>query len=144
MANSFNVGQSLQAASMIGKDVLVPGSTFQLAGGSGVFGVDLPQPADQVKVTINDAAGRVVQVMDLDGQPAGPLTVKWDGKTSDGTQAADGAYSISVEAVRGDQKIEAQVLSLGTVQGVSQNDQGVRLNVGTLGTVGLADIKQIF
>src|SRR5215204_242231 len=49
MASSFTSGQSLQAATMIGKDVLVPGSTLQLAGSS-VFGVELAQAADQVKV----------------------------------------------------------------------------------------------
>ena len=38
MASSFTAGQSLQATDMIGKDVLVPGSTLQLAGGSGIFG----------------------------------------------------------------------------------------------------------
>ena len=144
MASSFTAGQSLQAATMIGKDVLVPGSTLQLAGGSGVFGVDLAQASDQVKVTIQDTAGQVVQVIDLDGQSAGPLTLRWDGKTSDGAQAVDGLYSISVSALRGAEKIEAQTLSLGRVQGVSQGDQGVRLNVGALGTVGLADVKEIF
>jgi flagellar basal-body rod modification protein FlgD len=143
MASSFTSGQSLQAATMIGKDVLVPGSTLQLAGSS-VFGVELAQAADQVKVSIHDASGQVVRVIDLDGQSAGPLTLKWDGKTSDGAQAVDGVYSVSVSALRGEEKIEAQTLSLGTVQGVSQSNQGVRLNVGALGTVSLADVKEIF
>ena len=85
----------------------------------------------------------MIRVIDLDGQSAGPLTLKWDGKTSDGAQAVDGVYSISVSALRGDQKIEAQTLSLGTVQGVSQGNQAF-VNVGALGTVGLADVKEIF
>ena len=144
MASSFNAGQSLQAANMIGKDVLVPGSVLQVAGGGGIFGVDLAQAADQVKVTIHDASGRAIRTMDLDPQAAGPLALAWDGKTADGTQAADGAYSISVSALRGDQKIDAQPLAFGSVQSVSQGNEGVRLNVGTLGTVGLTDIKQIF
>jgi len=143
MASSFTSGQSLQAATMIGKDVLVPGSTLQLAGSS-VFGVELAQAADQVKVSIHDASGQVVRVIDLDGQSAGPLTLKWDGKTSDGAQAVDGVYNISVSALRDEEKIEAQTLSLATVQGVSQGNQGVRLNLGALGTVSLADVKEIF
>ncbi len=68
----------------------------------------------------------------------------WDGKGSDGAQAADGNYRVSVSALRGDQKIDAQTLASATVQGVVQGDQGVRLNVGALGLVGLPDIKQIF
>lgn len=144
MASSFNAGQSLQAATLIGKDVLVPGSEMRLAGGGGVFGVELAQAADEVKVTIHDASGREIQIMDLGPKPAGPLALAWDGKTADGAQAADGAYSVSVSALRGDQKVETQSLALGSVQGVSQSNQGVQLNVGTLGMVGLADVKQIF
>ncbi len=144
MASSLAAGQSLQAAGMIGRDVLVPASTLRLAGGSALFGVDLGQAADQVKVSIYDASGREVRVMDMGAQTAGPLTLAWDGKTSDGTQAADGNYSLSVSASLGGQKVDAQTLTSATVQGVVQGDQGVRLNVGAPGLVGLPDIKQIF
>ena len=144
MAGGMTAGQSLQAASMIGHSVLVPGSALQLAAGGGVFGVDLAQAADQVKVTILDASGRAVQVMDLGAQAAGSLPLTWDGKTSDGSQAADGGYTVSVSAQRGDQQVNAQTLAFGTVQGVTQGSQGVQLNVGPLGSTGLADVKQIF
>lgn len=144
MASGVTAGQSLQAASMIGHNVLVPGSALQLAGGSGVFGVDLAQPADNVKVTIHDSAGQAVRVMDLGAQVAGPLTLQWDGMADNGAPAADGSYTMSVSALRGDQKVDAQTLAFGTVQGVFQGNQGVQLNVGSLGTANLADIKQIF
>src|SRR5690348_4104524 len=101
MASSFAAGQSLQAAGMIGKDVLVPASALSLAGGNALFGVDLKQPADQVKVSIYDASGRQVRTMDLGAQAAGSLALAWDGKGSDGAQAADGDYRVSVSAVHG-------------------------------------------
>ena len=144
IADSFAAGQSLQAAGMIGREVLVPGSTLQLAGGAGRFGIELAQPADEVKVRIQDAAGREIQVMNLGPRAPGSLELAWDGKTSDGVPAADGNYSISVTALRGDQKVEVQALAAATVQGVSQGNQGVQLDVGPLGMVGLADIRQIF
>ncbi|ARO88025.1 flagellar biosynthesis protein FlgD [Nitrosospira lacus] len=144
MASGITAGQSLQAAGMIGHNVLVPGSALQLAGGSGVFGVDLPQPADNVKVTIHDSTGQAVRVMDLGAQVAGPLTLQWDGMSDNGTPAADGSYTMSVSAQRGDQKVDAQTLAFGIVQGVSQGNQGVQLNVGGLGTAALSDVKQIF
>lgn len=144
IADSFTAGQSLQAAGMIGREVLVPGSALQLAGGAARFGIELAQPADEVKVRIQDAAGREIQVMNLGPQAAGSLELAWDGKTSDGSRAADGNYSISVAALRGDQKVEVQALAAAIVQGVSQGNQGVQLDVGSLGMVGLADIRQIF
>ncbi|MDN5836976.1 MAG: flagellar hook assembly protein FlgD [Nitrosospira sp.] len=144
MSSGFAANQSLEAAGMIGHNVLMPGSTLQLTGGRGTFGIDLAQPADQVKVTIHDSAGQAVRVMDLGAQAAGSLPLEWDGKTDAGAQAAEGAYTVSVSAQRDDQKVDAQPLALGTVQGVSQGTQGVELNVGALGTASLADIKQIF
>lgn len=144
MANGFTAGQSLQAAGMIGHNVLVPGSALHLTGGSGAFGIDLAQPADEVKVTIQDSSGATMQVMNLGPQAAGSLAFGWDGKTAGGTQAADGGYTISVEATRGGQKVDAQPLAIGMVQGVSQDSQGARLNVGSLGTAAIADVKQIF
>ena len=144
MASGFTAGQSLQAANMIGHNVLIPGSALQLAQGGGVFGVNLAQPADQVKVTILDSAGNAVQVMDIGAQAAGSLPLTWDGKTSDGATAPDGNYTVSVSALRGDQQVDAQTLAFGMVQGVTQGSQGVQLNVGTLGSTGLANVKQIF
>jgi flagellar basal-body rod modification protein FlgD len=144
IADNFTAGQSLQAAGMIGREVLVPGSTLQLAGGTARFGIELTQPGDEVKVRIHDGGGREIQVMNLGPRAAGSLELVWDGKTSDGSQAADGNYSISVAALRGDQKVEAQALAAATVQGVSQGNKGVQLDVGPLGMVGLADIRQIF
>ena len=144
MASGFTAGQSLQAANMIGHNVLIPGSALQLAQGGGVFGVNLAQPADQVKVTILDSAGNAVQVMDIGAQAAGSLPLTWDGKTSVGATAPDGNYTVSVSALRGDQQVDAQTLAFGRVQGVTQGSQGVQLNVGTLGSTGLANVKQIF
>jgi flagellar basal-body rod modification protein FlgD len=117
---------------------------MQLAGGNGAFGIDLAQPADEVKVTIQDSSGATTQVMNLGAQAAGSLTFGWDGKAADGSQAADGSYKISVEALRGGEKVDSQPLAIGMVQGVSQDSQGARLNVGPLGTAAIADVKQIF
>ncbi len=144
MANSLTAGQSLQAAGMIGKAVLVPGSTLELTGGKSVFGIELAGAADQVKIAIQDAAGRQVQVLTLGPQEAGSQALQWDGKTADGAQAPDGAYSVIVSATRGEQKVDGQALAFGSVQAVSQSSQGVRLNVGTLGMVSIPDVRQIY
>lgn len=144
MASSLTAGQSLQAAGMIGKAVLVPGSTLELTGGKSVFGIELAGAADQVKIAIQDATGRQVQVLTLGPQEAGSRALQWDGKTADGAQAPDGAYSVIVSATRGEQKVDAQALAFGSVQAVSQSSQGVRLNVGTLGMVSIPDVRQIY
>ena len=51
-----------QVAGLVGKRVLVPGSSAQLQGGQAAFGVNLA--ADATKVTINDFNGRPTPIVD--------------------------------------------------------------------------------
>jgi len=62
LSSSMIASQSMQAASMIGHVVMVPGSGIELANGKGTAAVDLTQPADSVSVAISDAAGNVVRI----------------------------------------------------------------------------------
>jgi flagellar basal-body rod modification protein FlgD len=144
LATGFGASQSLAAANMIGRSVLVPGSTTQLSASGAVLGVDLAQPADKVTITISDSSGRPIHTMDLGPQGAGALAFQWDGATDSGATAVAGPYSFSVNAVVGGQKVDAQPLSMGLVDSVSQGTQGLKLNLGALGAIGLPDVRQIF
>ena len=143
MASSYTANQALQAASMIGHQVVVPGTKLNLQQGQAGFGIELSGAADNVQVTISDAAGKTVQSMDLGAQKAGTLSLTWDGVTDSGAKAVEGQYDIKVTAKRGSEKVEANTLSLGVVDSVSNGSQGVKLNLGVMGSASLADIKQI-
>ena len=143
MATSFSVGQSLQATAMIGHGVFVPGGTLQLDNGAAQFGVDLPQAADKVTVSILDGSGQLVHKTDLGPQPAGVLGFQWDGVTDSGASATAGRYSFSIEAVQGGKKVDATALVLGMVNGVTQGKDGVTLKINGAGSVALADVKQV-
>lgn len=143
MAASFTANQSLQAASMIGHGVLAPGSALTLVNGAAIGGVDLPQSVDRLIVTIRDSAGIAVHSMDLGPQPQGTTAFQWDGVTDSGAAAAGGTYSFSVNAQQGDKKVDAGSLSFGLVNSVSPGKDGVVLEVGGLGVVGLSEIKRI-
>ncbi|HJW55279.1 MAG TPA: flagellar hook assembly protein FlgD [Burkholderiaceae bacterium] len=143
LTSSFQTGQSLQAASMIGHAVMVPGSNITLAEGKALLGLELAEPADNVKVAIRDAAGKVVHTMDLGSREVGAWPLAWDGKTDAGVAAADGQYTFDITATRGGQKISATALAFGEVGSVSAGTQGVKLNVTNVGAVNLADVRQI-
>lgn len=142
LAANYTATQSLQATSMIGHGVLVPGSAINLQGGAALAGVELAQPADRVIVSINDASGNVLQQVDIGAQAAGVAAFQWDGNTNGGT-AADGAYMFSVNATNNGQKIDANPLAFGRVDAVSPGVQGATLAIGGLGNVALSDIKQV-
>ena len=61
MSAGLQNSQGLQAASMIGHGVVVPGSNVELKDGKSVFGFDLPQAADNLQVLLKDQNGAVVR-----------------------------------------------------------------------------------
>ena len=143
MLDIYNGSQGMQAAGLIGKHVLVTGNNLDLAGGTAAGGVLLGQPADQVTVTVLDAAGNKLQTQDLGAHDAGNLAFSWDGKKADGTQMPAGSYRFAVTAVRGGQKVEATALQVGTVNAVTRSNGSFLLDLGAAGQVGFADVQQI-
>jgi len=144
LAASLGVNQMAQAANLIGRAVLVPGNTVSPAQMEDVIGFDLSRPADKVTVDIHDAAGGVVRSLDLGPREDGVNVLAWDGLTNSGAAAPAGQYSFTVNAVQGGQSVSSTALSLGAVNSVSQNDQGVQLNLAGNKSVGYAEIRQIF
>lgn len=143
LMTSFQSNQSLQAAGMIGRGVLIPGTSLGLNEGKALFGVEMKEAADNLTVTIRDAAGKAVRTMDLGAQDAGIRTLAWDGQTDAGAAAPDGAYRFDVSATRGGQKAAGEGLAFGMVGSVTTSPTGVQLNIPALGSVGLTDVRQI-
>jgi flagellar basal-body rod modification protein FlgD len=108
------------------------------------MGFELSRPADTVTVSVHDAAGNLVRKLDLGPRDVGVNVVAWDGLTGNGTAAPAGAYRFQVDAVQGGQAVSSTALSLGMVNSVSQNSQGVQLNLAGNTSVGYAEIRQIF
>ena len=142
LSSTFLSTQLLQSASLIGKNVLSQGSSMTL-NGTASFGVDLPQAVDSATVTITDASGNTVRTINLGSQPAGTLPLQWDGMTNAGTQAPNGTYTFSVKATQGGNSVAATPLAEDVVSSVSQNSQGVLLNLSSGGQVGLSGVKLI-
>ena len=143
MASSYQTSQTLQAASMINHGVLTPGSGIDMAKGSALLGVDLEGAADKVSVTIRDASGKVVRTLEAGAQQAGSQPLTWDGKADDGSALADGHYKFEIAASQGGAKVSATGLQFGLVDSVVTGAKGVKLNVGGMGTVDLANVRQI-
>lgn len=99
LSANMSAAQSLQAASMIGHAVLVPGNQIDLLNGKSDAAVELAQPADKVSVTITDKNGNVVRTLQLGGQNAGVVDFKWDGTDDKGVAMPNGSYKFSATAV---------------------------------------------
>ncbi|MHB0975040.1 MAG: flagellar hook assembly protein FlgD [Thiobacillus sp.] len=144
LAASLGTNQMDQAAGLIGRDVLVPGDRISPARPDNVIGVELSRPADRVTVSIQDASGNLVRKLDLGPRDAGVSVLAWDGMTDGGAAAPAGAYRFQIDAVQAGQAVAGTALNLGLVNSVSQNAQGVQLNLAGNTSVGYAEIRQIF
>lgn len=154
LSGQMDLSQSMQAANLIGKEVLVPGEKISLGSSviDGVttqvatpFGVDLISDAAKVVVTILDASGKAVRQMELeDPQSAGVLTLQWDGKDDAGLPVGDGAYTVQVAATDAEgQLVASEALTSGKVSSVAYASTGLQLELGLAGTYSLFDIRKI-
>jgi len=144
LIGSVQTGQSYQASSMIGHNVLVSGKEVRTNGAGGYFGVDLPIGADKLTVTIKDAAGSTVRTIALGAQDAGTLPLSWDGFADDGSVAKAGSYKFDVTATTSGQSVAAEGLSYAQVVSISNSASGIKLNLSNLASVSTSDVKEIF
>ncbi len=144
LISDVQTGQSYQASSMIGHNVLSAGSTISTSGTGGYFGVDLPVGADKVTVKIMDSAGNTIRSLNLGKQDVGTTPFKWDGLTDNGSTANTGNYKFEVSATIGSNKVVADALSYAQVMSVSTSANGIKLNLSNLDSVNTTDVKEIF
>ena len=131
--------QTLQAASLVGKQVLVSGNDLALdADGVATAGFDLAGPADSVVVNIKNAAGKIIDTINLGAGSAGRQSFDWVSKD----KAAYG-LTFSVTALSGGVQVAATPLVADSVSAVfTENGQ---LSVETLyhGVVKYSDVKAV-
>lgn len=139
----LNESQAMEAAALVNRGVLVPGSSMTLGESGGIGGFELTTAADEATLTIKDGNGLVIRTMNLGALDAGIHPFVWDGKADNGAQAALGNYSYSISAKTGSTTSTPTALAYGLVQAVTRNTSGLTLDVGTLGAYTMADVKQI-
>ncbi len=135
--------ETMQAAALVGRSVLVPGDHFELGADGARGGLLIEEPAESVTVSIRDANGLEVAVLDLGALDAGTHNFAWDGLSQNGTPAAEGRYQILVTAQNSEGSVDATTLERGTVTSVVRGADGVSAEVGSLGMFSMSEIRQI-
>src|SRR5690606_14713231 len=149
LSGQLDVSQSMQAANLIGKEILVPGTAVRVGTGEqGTqvthFGMELLSDAVGVKVDILDGAGRVVRSMELQNQAAGVHSLQWDGLDEVGANVPDGRYSVRVSAFdAAEQPVSVGSLTSGKVSSIASSNGAVMLDLGLAGSFALNDVRKI-
>ncbi|WP_374623418.1 flagellar hook assembly protein FlgD [Pandoraea sp.] len=154
VTSQLNSTQSLQAAALVGKGVLVPGSNVGVGSSTATdgtvtktatpFGFELPSDADTVTIQIKDSTGKVVRTVNAGALDAGVQALTWDAKDDAGTAVADGKYTVAVTASANGQAVTPTLLTYAQVQSVVASTTGSPLlNVGTGSNIKLSDVREI-
>lgn len=144
ISGQISTSQSLQSSTLIGHGVMVNGGQILVGNGTTTpFGVELASASTGTSATIKDASGTVIDTVDLGALSAGVHTFSWDGKLTDGSVAPDGKYSVAIAASNGNTQLVAQPLNYAYVNGVSTANNTTKLDLGTMGSATLDDVRQI-
>ena len=146
LATSLKSSQALQASSMVGRTVLVPGSMSTFSEGTPMkAAVDLEKNVSDLKISIMDDKGALVKEIDLGNKAAGVTHFSWDGMLAQDKKAMSGNYSIRASGMVDGKTESLSTLISDTVQSVSlgTGGQSVSLTLANAGSAGLADVKEI-
>ena len=144
LVSSLRSGIAMDAAGLVGRNVLVPTTVTALNNLGGIGGtVDVDRSVPELTVEITNTTGNVVHRQELGPQTQGNLRFNWDGLLESGDVAAQDRYAVrAYSTIDGVQQpflvnLPDQVVS------VSIEEGGLVANLAGGGSVTAAQIKEI-
>jgi flagellar basal-body rod modification protein FlgD len=145
-SNNLFSSQTLEAASLIGREVTVPADQGIYVEGEGLRGaIDLPISANDVSLNVYSASGELVRTMHMGQHESGMLSFEWDGLDDTGNALPTGVYRVEAEARDGttttaaDTYLNTQVLSVE----LGGDKNSMTLDTRTLGSVDFSNVRRI-
>lgn len=145
-ATSMTSSQALQASSLVGRSVLVEDNVFGMAEGESVKGkLVSDQAASNVNIYVENIAGEVIQTVPVGNVAAGGYTFTWDGQTSSGDTAPEGAYRFRIVGLVAGEASELEAMTYRKVDSVTLAGTGgnIMLNLNGGNTMALADVVEV-
>jgi flagellar basal-body rod modification protein FlgD len=144
LASSLVSNQALQASSLVGRSALAEASSLGIAAGERVTGaVDLTAASSDVTVTIRDATGEPVRVLELGAQPVGLTPFAWDGLTDDGDRTPAGRYTFTADYRSGTERVAADTLLSSSIDSVVLGAKGFSVALRGIGEVPFTSVREI-
>ena len=145
LAQSQNNSDRLSALSMIGKEVLVEGSSFQLGEGTTEIGYKVAGAASEIRIHIQDSAGQRVATLNATELTTGNHFITWQGVDENGEHLPAGKYSIVIESKSSaeGETVGVSPLVRADVTGVDLGDGGAVL-ITDVGEFSMTDIQGVY
>jgi len=145
-SQTMQSNSALQASTLVGHNVLVPGGEGNLDISGKIEGkVDLDTTTTSLKVDVTDSSGQAIRTIDLGPQLSGAVNFTWDGKDNNGNLLPPGNYNFQASSSAGNTKIAQNTSISAKVDSVSvgQFGQGMKLNLAGLGAVDFSAVSEI-
>ena len=139
LSTQFLQMQSLQGASLLGKDVIVAGNKLDIDAGVAQGGFELTAAADAVKVEIVSPAGKVLDTMNLGAQRTGMHSFNWPS----GSYDASSNLTFRVTASSGANQLSTTALMRDKVTAVSTQGNNLMLELESGASVAYTSVKAI-
>ena len=131
--------QALQGATLVGRDVIVPGNQLSITDGAGQGGFDLAGPADAVKVEILGASGQVIDTINVGAQSSGLHSFDWPA----GSATDASGLRFRVTATSGATAVTSTALMRDRIDAVATGGDSLTLELARSGSVPYASVKAI-
>ncbi|WP_372963971.1 flagellar hook assembly protein FlgD [Marinobacter sp.] len=145
VAGQFRSSQALQASAMVGKTVLAPSGVGILGSKGEITGtINVPASTGGLRLSVMSQSGELVRQIDMGSSAAGVVSFRWDGADGNGNPLPPGPYQIIAQGSypSGPEQLETMVSA--NVDSVSLGNGGtITLNLAGMGSIALADVKQI-
>lgn len=137
LSSQFVQMQALQGASLVGRDVVVPGNKIDMVNGVGQGGFEITSAADNVKVEVLNSGGTVLDTFNLGAQGAGMHSFDWPA----GNNATATDLTFRVTANSGATKLESTALMRDKVSAVSTSGDALKLDLAKSGSTDYSSVK---
>jgi len=144
LADSLRSTQVLNGTSLVGREILAPGTEVSIeAGGKAKGSVDIPKGSASVDILVKDDSGALVRRFTLKPD-AGLQEFEWDGNDGSGNPVAGGKYKIEVIAGIAGQNISLDPLLNSRVASVTIDPKNGSLTLNTnTGAVPITDVRRV-
>lgn len=138
--------QALQAASLVGRTVVVESDAAYLPSDGSLTGtLQLPLQVDNVKVGIYAESGELLREIPLGRQDAGEVSFEWDGTNAQGRAMPPGRYYMAASTVIDGQEWAVPTYASAEVQSVALGMGGNPpvLSLAGIGELSLSSVSRI-
>jgi flagellar basal-body rod modification protein FlgD len=145
-SQSIATQQALQAAGLVGREVLVQSQTAYLPGDGSLTGmIQSPSRLENATVQVYSENGELVTELALGAQEAGEITFSWDGKNGDGQAMPPGRYIVVASTMANGQEVALPTYASAQVQSVTLGSGGnpPMLSLQGLGEMSLSAVQSI-